>query len=126
MASRSNWFFGALALLAGLLVGFAGSTLAYRFHLLRVPQEGMVERMERALKLTPAQREQVMGVMEDTRSKIVQMHQELRRQRHQLLSQASDRIRAILTPEQQKEFDRSFKIGRGDDGHGGHGDHPGP
>lgn len=112
MPARFDSLFVALTLLAGLLVGFAGSTLAYRSGLLRVPHEGMVQRMDRMLKLTTAQHEQVLEVLQDSRFKVDQMRREFQHQRTQLLTQAFAQIRGILTPEQQKEFDRSFAAPR--------------
>lgn len=104
--------------MTGLLIGFAGSTLAYRYRLLRVPEQGMMHRMDRELKLTPAQHEQIAQMMEDSRLKMAEMHRDFHRRRRQLLSQAREQIRAILTPEQQQEFDRSFALERGpEEGH---------
>jgi Spy/CpxP family protein refolding chaperone len=98
----------AVALLAGLAVGFAGSTLAYRYRLLNVPGEWPMERMARELQLTPAQHDQVEEVMESTRDKIQQARRDFRHQRRQILIDAYTRIRALLTPDQQKQFDRNF------------------
>jgi Spy/CpxP family protein refolding chaperone len=110
LPARFNLFV-VLALLAGLLAGFAVSTFAYRHRLLRVPGEGMVQRMDQILKLSPAQHEQVVAVMEESRRKMGEMHREFQQRRRQLLDQAYAQVRAILTPEQQREFDRSFKLG---------------
>jgi Spy/CpxP family protein refolding chaperone len=109
LPARFNPLFVVLALLAGLLLGFAASTFAYRHRLLRVPGEGMVQRMDQILKLSPAQHEQVVEVMEESRRKMGEMHREFQQRRRQLLDQAYAQVRALLTPEQQKEFDRSFK-----------------
>jgi Spy/CpxP family protein refolding chaperone len=98
----------AVGLVAGLLIGFAASTLGYRYHWMHVPHRGIVRQMDRELKLTPAQHDQVMQVMEDTRFKIEQMRHEFLRRRRELLDQAHAQIRAFLTPEQQAKFDRTF------------------
>jgi len=97
-----------LAVAAALLVGFALSTLAYRFRILRVPGEPVVARMERELNLTPAQRSQVRDIMKDTRLKIMQSQREFRRQRRQAFLDALRQIRDILTPKQQEIFDSEF------------------
>lgn len=110
MPARFNLFV-VLALLAGLLAGFAASTFAYRHRLLRVPGEGMVQRMDQILNLSPAQHEQVVEVMEESRRKMGEMHREFQQRRRQLLDQAYAQVRAILTAEQQSEFDRSFTPG---------------
>ena len=98
----------ALALLAGLAVGFAGSTLAYRFGLLNIPGERPIQRMARELKLTPGQRDQVGEVMESTRDKIQEARHDFQHQRRKILVDAYVRIRELLTPDQQKLFDRNF------------------
>lgn len=98
----------AIALLAGLAVGFAGSTLAYRYRLLNVPGEWPIERMAHELKLTPAQHDQIAEVMESTRDRIQEARRDFQHQRRRIMIDAYTRIRALLTPDQQKEFDRKF------------------
>ncbi len=97
-----------IALAAGLLVGFAASTLAYRFRLLRVPGENVAERLSHELGLTPGQREQVKEVMHETRFKLMELRHQFQRQRHQLFVQSWGRIRGILNSDQQQKFDRLF------------------
>lgn len=98
----------AAAVVAGLLIGFAASTLAYRYRILMVPGGNLIERMDRDLNLTPAQHQQIREIMRDKRSKVEQLRREFRQQRRQLFLQAHDQIRAVLTPEQQEKFDRDF------------------
>jgi Spy/CpxP family protein refolding chaperone len=108
LPNRLKWTGLAIALVAGLLAGFAASTLAYRYRILRVPGGNVIARMDRELKLTPAQRHQIKDIMQDTRFKVQQLHQDFRHQRHQLFLQAFQQVRGILTPEQQEKFDRDF------------------
>jgi Spy/CpxP family protein refolding chaperone len=108
LPNRLKWTGLAIAVIAGLLIGFAASTLAYRYKILRVPGGNVIARMDHELQLTPAQRHQIKDIMQDTRFKVQQMHQDFRRQRHQLFMQAFQQIRGILTPEQQEKFDRDF------------------
>ena len=122
MPNRLKWTVLATALIGGLLIGFAASTLAYRYRILRVPGGNVIERMDRELSLTPAQRHQIKGIMQDTRFKVQQLHQDFRHQRHDLFVQALQQIRAILTPEQQEKFDRDFAAPAMHE-HGGHGGH---
>lgn len=96
------------ALLAGLAIGFAASTLAYRYKLLNVPGENLVERMNRALILSPSQREQIGEVMQDTRAQVMEMRRSLQRQRRRIMIAAYLKVRAILNPDQQKKFDDEF------------------
>ncbi len=108
MPNRFKWGGLVIATIAGLLVGFAASTFLYRYGILRVPLTTVVQRMDRELNLTPAQRAQIVGVMRDTHSKMHQMRAQFHQQRLQLLQQAYDQIRSALTPEQQGKFDRDF------------------
>jgi len=98
---------GALVL-AGILIGFTASSIAFRYQWIRIPGEGIVRRMDRILKLTPAQHEQVEDTLFETRDKVEQLRSDFRRQRRQLLRHAREQIRASLTPEQQIAFDRNF------------------
>ena len=96
------------AVAAALLVGFAASTLAYRYRILRLPWEPVVARMDRELHLTPAQRAQIRDIMKDARLRIMEYEQDFRRQRRETFLRAMHQIRATLTPEQQEKFDRDF------------------
>lgn len=98
----------ATAVLAGLLIGFAASTLAYRYRVLRVPGGNFVERMNRALNLSADQREKIHEIMRDKRARMQDLHREFRQRRRELFLQAHDQIRGVLTPEQQQKFDREF------------------
>ncbi len=108
MQGKSNALLLAAALVAGLALGFAASTLAYRYKLLNVPGQNLVERMDRALSLTPSQREQVGEVMQDTRAQVMEMRRNLQRQRRRIMIGAYLKVRAILNPDQQKKFDDEF------------------
>ena len=98
----------ASAIAAGILVGFAASTIAYRLQLLRVPANGIVQRMDRDLHLTPAQRARISDVLDTTRSHIGQLRDQFESQRRQVLNDAFSEIRASLTPDQQRDFDRLY------------------
>jgi Spy/CpxP family protein refolding chaperone len=102
LKDRSATFLLVVALIAGVTIGFAGSTLAYRYKLLRVPGGNMVERMSRSLSLSPSQREAIVEVMEDTRAEVMQLRRSMQRQRRRLMIGAYLKVRAILNPEQQK------------------------
>jgi Spy/CpxP family protein refolding chaperone len=108
LAGKSNIAAMLLVALAALLIGFAASTLAYRFRILRVPGESVVNRMQRDLQLTPAQHSQIRDIMRDTRLKIMQDERDFRRKRHQAFVDAMHQIRTTLTPEQQAKFDQEF------------------
>lgn len=108
-------------------MGFAVSTLAYRYRILRVPGPSIMERMSRDLQLTPAQRDRVSDILRDSRFKVREAHLEFQHHRHELFWQALSQVRQALTPEQQKLFDRDFarpwaEHGGGDHEHGSGGD----
>ncbi|MGZ6194303.1 MAG: Spy/CpxP family protein refolding chaperone [Candidatus Binataceae bacterium] len=94
---------------AGLAIGFAASSFAYRYGWLGVPRGTFIERIQRELKLTPAQHDQVLAIVNETRSKVINLREEFQRQRHETILQARSRVRALLTPEQQEKFDREFR-----------------
>jgi hypothetical protein len=108
LPDKSNILLIAVAVIAGLLVGFAVSTFAYRHRWLRVPGAPILERMSEDLKLTPEQRAQIVQVMRDTRSQLREQHHQFETERHTILSGAFAKIRALLTPEQQARFDKDF------------------
>lgn len=108
MPGKFNLLSGALALVAGLAIGFVVTTFVYSRNLLRLPGEGPLQRMDRVLKLTPAEKIRIGEVMEDTRAKVQEARRDFQRQRRKLVLDAYVRIRAILTPEQQQTFDRDF------------------
>lgn len=108
MPGKQSIVFLIAALLAGLALGFAGTTTAYRYGWLHQPGGGPVERMSRDLDLTPSQREQVAEVMEDTRARVGHLRREFQKQRRKVLLNAYIEIRSLLTPDQQKRFDRDF------------------
>ena len=108
MPARWNIWFGLLVAVSCLLIGFALSTLAYRYHILGVPGPGLLERMNRELNLTPAQRDRIGDILRDTRFKVIQARKDFEHQRHTLFWQGLGEIRGVLTPDQQKAFDRDF------------------
>ena len=108
MPTRSNLWLGFLVGVSGLLIGFAVSTLAYRYRVLRVPGQSIVERMSRELQLTPAQRDRVGDILRESRFKVREQQLDFQKHRHQIFWQALSQVREMLTPEQQKTFDREF------------------
>jgi len=124
LPAKSNIWFGLVIGISFLLIGFALSTMAYRYHYLHVPGSGLIERMNLELNLTPAQRDQVGDILRDTRFKVMKARQDYDHQRHQLFWQGLGQVRGVLTPDQQKIFDRDFTHPWDHPGHdGGDGDH---
>jgi hypothetical protein len=97
-----------VAVVAGLAIGFVATTFLYSRNFLRLPGEGPLQRLDRVLQLTPAERMQIGQVMEDTRGKMQDERRDSQQRRRKLVFEAYTRIRAILTPEQRPAFDRYF------------------
>jgi Spy/CpxP family protein refolding chaperone len=116
LPAKTNFWTIAITAVAGLLIGFAASTLAYRYRLLHVPGGHFVERMNRELNLTPVERDQIFAIMSDTRRKAEDQRSQMRVQRRELFVTAWNRVRAVLNPEQQKIFDRDFSPPRDHEG----------
>ncbi len=110
MLGKINTWPVLIAIATSLLIGFTLSTLAYRYRYMRVPGQGIVARMNYELHLTPAQREQIVGIMQDTRLDMMRLKNRFQHARRKILIDAYGQIRATLTPEQQKQFDREFAL----------------
>jgi Spy/CpxP family protein refolding chaperone len=108
LPARFNTLTLVFAIAGGLLAGFAASTLAYRYRLLRVPGEPVLMRMTRELKLTTEQREQIATIMEEARLRVRGLRVAAMARRRRIFFDAFGRIRNVLTPEQQAKFDRDF------------------
>jgi len=128
LPDRGNgWLLVAIAI-ASLAIGFAASSLAYRYRWLSPPHEPFIERMQHELNLTPAQRDQIFQIVNETRSKVMNLREEFQNQRREQMHQARARVRALLTPEQQEKFDSEFRPPPEREGgpDGPHGDGPPP
>ena len=128
MPAKSNIWFLIVVGFSCVLIGFALSTMAYRDHYLHVPGSGLIERMNLELNLTPAQRDQIGDILRDTRFKVMKAREDFDHQRHNIFWQGLGQVRGVLTPDQQKIFDRDFTHPsdyHGHDDHDGHdgGDH---
>jgi Spy/CpxP family protein refolding chaperone len=105
---KSSTFLLVAALLGGLALGFAGSTLAYRYKLLTVPGTNLLERMNSTLNLTPGQHDEIADIIRDTRDHILDMRRNFQHERRRSFLAAYLRIHALLTPAQQAKFDKDF------------------
>jgi len=84
--SGKGWLFVVIAV-AGLAIGFAASSLAYRYRWLGVPRGPFIERMQHELNLTPAQRDQILQIINETRAKGMSLREEFKHQRHETMLQ---------------------------------------
>jgi len=120
LPAKSNIWFLIVVGFSCVLIGFALSTMAYRDHYLHVPGSGLIERMNLELNLTPAQRDQIGDILRDTRFKVMKARQDFDHQRHNIFWQGLGQVRGVLTPDQQKIFDRDFTHPEEYHGHDGH------
>jgi Spy/CpxP family protein refolding chaperone len=65
---------------------------------------GMAD-LAQQLKLTPEQQKQVAGISDDVRTRWKALYTPLDAEREQMRMQGRQKIRSILTPEQQPKFD---------------------
>jgi hypothetical protein len=107
------------ALIAGVVIGFAGSTVSYSRHWLRPPgsygrhwfrplREQPFERMSRALRLTPLQHAQINAILQESRHQLGQARQDFAATQRRVMVKAFLRAQALLNPEQRIQFDREF------------------
>jgi hypothetical protein len=109
LGNSLKWTGIALSVVAGVLIGFALTTFAYRHRLIRVPgPHGFIQHLDQELNLSPDQLHQIETLVRDTHVKMEKLHEDFDHQHQQLIFQTHDQIRALLTPEQQQKFDREF------------------
>ena len=85
---------------------------AYRLRAAAIPREGgrhekkdIFERMRSDLSLTDEQARQVKAVLDETRGEYRTLSAECRPRYNAIRQKGRERIRALLTPEQQQRFD---------------------
>jgi Spy/CpxP family protein refolding chaperone len=64
------------------------------------------QRLSRSLSLSPQQEQAIAGIIENTRTQLVEIREETRPHVRQVILNARGRIRAQLNSEQQLQFDR--------------------
>jgi Spy/CpxP family protein refolding chaperone len=73
------------------------------------PRQGMMEKMKQDLSLTDEQTTQIKTILEDSRKEFRRVVKEECPSIGKIRENTSQRIRAILTPEQQQKFDEIRK-----------------
>lgn len=107
--SKNGWLVRAAAL-AIFLLGFAAGVLApavYRTWLRdgeRVRRQDRFEQMSERLKLTPEQKAQVQQIFGETRAQLEALRRESEPRVAEIRTQADERLRLVLTPEQWQQF----------------------
>ncbi|MDE3110233.1 MAG: hypothetical protein KGL02_09855 [Acidobacteriota bacterium] len=72
-------------------------------------RDQLIDNFSRAVKLTSDQRKQLVGIMDDTGSRLRALYAPLDGQKESLRLNCRARIRAILTPEQIPSFEAYMK-----------------
>jgi Spy/CpxP family protein refolding chaperone len=68
-----------------------------------------LERLTKALDLTPDQQAKVQPILDQTRPQLTAIHQDAAAKSRTVISTALTQIRPLLTPEQQKKLDAQQK-----------------
>jgi len=68
-----------------------------------------LEQMTRELSLTPAQSQQLDGILKERHAESKAIHDQTDLQIEQVRKKGRDQVRAILTPEQQPKFEEFLK-----------------
>ena len=129
---RTAILLGAVAFVAGALIGFAGGRVYSIYRLLdrgRRSPEAMRNRilghLDKELKLTPQQHDQIGAIMDRHHQRIEQISQSVRPQIRQELDNANREIESVLTPEQRTKYDAMrMRMDRFMPGHRRHGGPP--
>ena len=114
MKERAYLYF-ILTFVLGVVIGAAGLYLYgwYGGHWHRPAGRGhFVQDMTRDLKLTSQQTSQLTQIMDDSRKKYDQLHNQVRPQFEALRNETDNEIRQILTPEQVVKFNELVREAR--------------
>jgi Spy/CpxP family protein refolding chaperone len=68
-------------------------------------EERLVDRLDRELDLSAAQREQVRGIVHETHEEISGIRRQFRPQMDAAIEKSKIRINAVLSPEQRKKYE---------------------
>ena len=108
---KLDWRQIIAALVVGLIVGSLGTLRCERSEFRgawknpRAFQKHMMEHFTDKLKLTPGQKEKVSAILNDARSKIDVLRQEVRPRFEEVRNSSRAEILKLLMPEQRKKFD---------------------
>ena len=96
----------------GVLTGMLGSGMYFKqriehFHETgpQARKEMLMKRLTHRLELTPQQQEQIAGIFDDMREQLFSLRSRHKPDLERIREQGHARIKDILSPEQQKQFD---------------------
>src|SRR5438094_976231 len=115
----------AVAFIAGALIGFAGGRVYSIYHLFdrghrpEFMRQRIVGHLDRELKLTSQQHDQIVAIMDRHHKRMQEITEAIHPQMRQELEVANREIEAILTPEQRTKYNTMrMRLERFIPGHG--------
>ncbi len=72
-------------------------------------RERHLQYLVKELRLTPEQTEQVRRILDETRQEFLQLRNEMRPRFEEIRRRSRERLRAVLTPEQQAKFEELIR-----------------
>jgi len=105
----------AVVFVLGVLLGGLGNHLwgervwGMRTTSARSNHRQVIEELTEELALTSEQQKQIVAISDETRATWKALYTPLDPQREQIRLRGRERIRALLTPEQQPKFDEHFR-----------------
>jgi hypothetical protein len=111
--SKRRLWSGVIAVfIAGVIIGGLGATALMRSHLVHVmrsphqrPHERIAGRLTANLGLTGAQRAQVDAIIREFDPRFGEFEQRSRAEVRKIATEMEERIRGILSPDQQAKYD---------------------
>jgi len=100
------------AFACGIVAGAVGDRIwMFRHGPVRGPAshfiaDRILKRLDRELKLTPQQHEQVKKIIETHRARVEGVFDAVKPQVHHEIEAANDEIRTVLTPEQRQKYEQ--------------------
>ena len=115
--SRKAVFLLLVVFVLGIALGAVGTYLAggrawgakLEGHGSQDRRARMLAQLTEALALAPDQQKQVDAILAEMQAKYAAIHEQISPQTAQLRQQGRERIRSLLTPEQQPKFDEFFR-----------------
>lgn len=97
----------------GVLCGALGTHLYYSCRMDSIicargqsREERLVNRLDRSLDLDARQREQVRAIVHETQEEVRKVRRQFRPQMEEIIGKAQVKINALLSPEQQKKYEK--------------------
>ena len=96
----------------GVLCGVLGSGMYFKNRVEHFQEAGpharkemLMQRLTHQLNLTPQQQEKIAAIFDDMREQLFKLRKEMKPGHERIREHGHARIKAILSPEQQKQFD---------------------